>query len=171
MKICKKCNQVLPISSFGNDCSRKDGKYPYCRHCASTRQKELREKLKNENPELLKKQGQLRYMKQLINVFIGEPEKHWAIKRSRNKKCYQNNQRKRIYESREKRLEFPERQRAYMQIRNAVRRGDIIKPEVCSICGRIARIQAHHDDYNKPLDVKWVCASCHKLIDKRRMHL
>lgn len=31
----------------------------------------------------------------------------------------------------------------------------------CEDCGRTADIQAHHDDYSKPLGIRWLCRSCH----------
>jgi ribosomal protein S27AE len=31
--------------------------------------------------------------------------------------------------------------------------------KVCSKCG--AKAQAHHDDYKKPLDVRWLCPKHH----------
>lgn len=49
----------------------------------------------------------------------------------------------------------------------AVRTGKITRPNVCEAagCNRTGtRLQAHHDDYDKPLEVRWYCGSCHRLI-------
>ena len=48
----------------------------------------------------------------------------------------------------------------------AVKNGRIKKPSVCSCCGKEGRIEGHHKDYSKPLDVTWLLSVCH-----RRLHL
>jgi hypothetical protein len=55
----------------------------------------------------------------------------------------------------------PEATFAHRQLRNAVRRGELARPTSCESCGGTGRVHAHHDDYDKPLDVVWLCAVCH----------
>jgi hypothetical protein len=43
----------------------------------------------------------------------------------------------------------------------ALRTGVIKKPEACEECSAIGKVEAHHTDYLKPLDVIWVCKGCH----------
>ena len=54
----------------------------------------------------------------------------------------------------------PEKVRAHRLVARAVRRGELIRPATCSKCGDGGRIHAHHDDYSKPLDVRWLCHGC-----------
>lgn len=56
-----------------------------------------------------------------------------------------------------------ERERANVRSRANVaqRRGSIV-PHACMQCGAFPA-EKHHDDYAKPLDVKWLCAGCHRL--------
>lgn len=51
---------------------------------------------------------------------------------------------------------------AYGIVQRAVKAGIIIPPSSCSICNRKCVIHAHHQNYLKPLDIIWICASCHK---------
>ena len=48
-------------------------------------------------------------------------------------------------------------------VRAAVKSGRLIRPDSCSGCGRRVEVHAHHDDYSKPLDVRWLCRRCHAL--------
>ncbi len=47
----------------------------------------------------------------------------------------------------------------------AVKTGKVKKDSSCSYCGEIKKLEAHHNDYNKPLDVIWVCRGCHNNIE------
>ena len=39
--------------------------------------------------------------------------------------------------------------------------GRMVKPENCEDCGFILPLEGHHDDYMRPLDVRWLCRICH----------
>lgn len=54
----------------------------------------------------------------------------------------------------------PKKRQCHIAVGNALRDGYLLKMP-CSICGS-KRSHAHHPDYNKPLDVIWLCASHHK---------
>jgi hypothetical protein len=56
---------------------------------------------------------------------------------------------------------------ARYMLRSAVREGHIIKPKICSSCGKEKLLHGHHKDYSKPLEVIWVCAMCHAEIHRR----
>lgn len=50
-------------------------------------------------------------------------------------------------------------QRIRANVRHAVKRGDLVR-QPCEACGSAA-VEAHHDDYSKPLAVRWLCRLCH----------
>ncbi len=55
---------------------------------------------------------------------------------------------------------------AHHALRNALRRGEIEKPSACWYCGSTDRVQGHHADYSRPLDVVWLCDKCHKRVHR-----
>lgn len=61
------------------------------------------------------------------------------------------------------RQEHPDRVSASLKLRNAVSKGEIVKPKLCQDCKLEKRLCGHHEDYLKPLKVVWLCNSCHKL--------
>jgi len=63
--------------------------------------------------------------------------------------------------------------RAQNVVENAVKKGIVI-PQPCEVCGEYAKfkdgrrsVQAHHDDYSKPLDVRWLCQKHHHKWHKK----
>ena len=48
------------------------------------------------------------------------------------------------------------------EARRALRRARIVHVHVCEQCGADhGDIHGHHDDYAKPLELRWLCRSCH----------
>lgn len=59
------------------------------------------------------------------------------------------------------RLQNLRKYEAHLLVQQALNRGDLAKTG-CEICGTTeGRIDAHHDDYSKPLDVRWLCRRHH----------
>jgi len=57
------------------------------------------------------------------------------------------------------RIEQPKRRDAQVAVGNAIRNGKL-KRQPCFVCGGSA--EAHHPDYDRPLDVTWLCSTHHK---------
>lgn len=63
---------------------------------------------------------------------------------------------------------------AQNKLEKAIQYGRVSRPKTCQHCGiepppfrdGRASIQAHHPDYAKPLDVRWLCQKCHHLEHK-----
>jgi hypothetical protein len=76
------------------------------------------------------------------------------------------------------------RKNARAAVMAALAGGVLLRPTECSRCGEketervgaftaagepaINRIEAHHDDYSKPLEVQWLCSRCHVHADRAR---
>ena len=62
------------------------------------------------------------------------------------------------------RQEHPDGVKAHHIVREAIRKGELKKPTNCQTCnkGNDFRLEGHHDDYSKPLEVLWLCRSCHR---------
>lgn len=64
---------------------------------------------------------------------------------------------------------YPERERARNAVSRAIRQG-LLNPAACVLEGGdcSGKIEAHHDDYSRPLDVVWVCRGHHRILDRQR---
>jgi hypothetical protein len=61
----------------------------------------------------------------------------------------------------EYRSKYPNKYKAKTMVNNAIRDKKLFK-EPCEVCGAVTSVHAHHDDYSKPLNVRWLCAAHHK---------
>ncbi len=61
---------------------------------------------------------------------------------------------------------FPEKIKARIQLRSALARGDIRKSP-CKICSN-PKVEGHHNDYTKPLNIRWLCILHHKQFHAMR---
>ncbi len=55
---------------------------------------------------------------------------------------------------------------AHGAVSAALKRGELVK-KPCEHCGSEYRVEGHHPDYDKPLDVIWLCKSCHEQEHRR----
>lgn len=47
-------------------------------------------------------------------------------------------------------------------VNKAIKQGKLTRPKQCFLCERNnLKINAHHNDYDKPLEVEWLCNRCH----------
>ena len=135
-KKCFKCGAEKPLTSFYKHTRMADGHVNKCKEC---NKRDVREN----------RLAKLGYYREY------------------DKMRWQNDQRRRQvqYErTRQWNEEHPEKYRAHYAVTNAVRDGRL-KKEPCEVCGA-AFTHGHHDDYTKPLDVRWLCPSHH-----RQLHL
>lgn len=146
-KQCFKCGEVKPLSDFYKHSQMADGHVNKCKEC---NKKDVRENRKNRSDYY--RDYESRRARQPHRV---EARMLYAIttqgKESRRRagQKYQESN--------------PIKRAAQIMVGNAVRDGRLNKPDRCSECGATPKnLHGHHDDYAKPLNVRWLCPMCHK---------
>ena len=59
----------------------------------------------------------------------------------------------------------PEKAKARDAVKHEIRMGRM-KRQPCEVCGN-PKTDAHHDDYSKPLEVRWLCHKHHREVHGR----
>lgn len=141
-KKCKGCNEWVEVEKFNT--YKKNGKVYLqymckdCRHRRDTSQER-----KEKNKEVYHKyRDKYREQQKIYN----STEEAKELNRKRSKKYWDAN---------------PKKNKARKKVRTAIRNGSIKRPDICSRCGKKSKVEAHHKDYDKPLDVEWLCRQCH----------
>ncbi len=145
MKTCFKCGKKKDLSEFYRHKQMADGHLGKCKQCT----KADSTKHRDDNLEKVKAYDRARGM-----------APHRVALRAAYAQTEQGKQRlaagAKAYYKR-----WPAKTKAKNMVNNAVRDGKLFK-EPCSVCGSTDRIHGHHDDYAKPLNVRWLCSAHHK---------
>lgn len=137
---------IKSLEDFYRRPSATDGRSSDCKLCNNARCKARRE-AKMKDPEWV----------------IAERERCRvkAARRRSEGKTVPSEVFKPLYQRRSRRNN-PEKYRAWRIANAAKRRGVLKVPEGCEVCGcPIAKLDMHHEDYTKPLEVVFMCPTCH----------
>jgi hypothetical protein len=147
VKTCFKCEKVKSLSEYYKHPKMADGHLGKCKDCTK-RDTAKRCEVKSHDPSWV------------INEMIRHRKK--SIKyRKDGYKTPSNYPLKKAWL-----LRNPEKKQAYQSVKKALRNGTLHKTP-CIICGE-KNSQAHHDDYSKPLSVKWLCSYHHGEIHHKQ---
>jgi hypothetical protein len=132
-----------------------------CRDC----EQEL--SLSEFHRDAAKRDGLRIYCKRCNRARVGKWEKANRGKRREQVRRYNRRHADKARE-RAARNRDPYKDRARNAVNNALKAGTLRKPESCERCGgnEGARIEGHHPDYERPLEVEWLCSVCHKAEHK-----
>lgn len=165
MKTCIKCNEPKELLLFPRYRNRKE-EWVYTNVCKVCTKIHYKDKHYNEHRnEYLersrkqKKNDHESYLEYLRNYYNENKEKL----REKNKE-YQKNNRDKINERsrRYRKIEVVSmKEKARDKVQKAIRKGTLVRPSTCDDCGQDMFVEAHHEDYSKPLDVQWLCKDCH----------
>ena len=67
---------------------------------------------------------------------------------------------------REHQLRFPKEEKSRRDLTLAIESGMVVRPDRCQFCGASCVPHGHHADYERPLDVCWLCSSCHSMAHR-----
>mgnify|MGYP001283846317 CR=1 FL=1 len=141
MKTCTKCLEVKPLSEYA---LRSEGYYRGpCKACMRAYHRQFQMKLAQVT-------RRKKYRMENSSLFN---EHNSSYRRRHRKECNESLARRR--------KQVPGMMKAHNAVARALAKGSLTK-EPCSVC-RNPRSHAHHEDYNKPLEVVWLCALHHKL--------
>jgi len=62
--------------------------------------------------------------------------------------------------------EHPKARWAHLELASALRRG-IVTKQPCEVCGA-AQVDGHHDNYDMPAVVRWLCRRHHRAVHAKR---
>ncbi len=141
MKTCFKCGQKKPLDEFYRHPRMADGHLNKCKECTK------RDVAENY---IARHEQYVRYDHERSVL----PHRRLAVKRYAAAHPEIINKGHQRY-----RMRYPDKYIAHSKLNNAIRDGRLVR-QPCQVCGS-PKAEAHHTDYFKPLDVKWLCRKHH----------
>ena len=160
-KVCNKCNKEQPIEMFRLFKSRgKMYRRWDCRECVAKYSKKRYENFTEE--DIKRDRDNHRKWREKNRERDNATHKKWKIL---NKEAFELS-RKKTLEKFNKEWRIGIRRSCI----NLIRRGNV-RPDICSMCWRWWHIHAHHPDYNKPLEVIFICSKCHWAVHSWQLEI
>ena len=149
-RLCSVCKKSLPVSDF-YVANKENGRlFTECKECCKARTR------KNRNEKI-------DYYRNYDKIRASDERRVESTKKYRHSKKGLDAHQKRnaVYRSNN-----VEKYNAHKKVTAAINGGKLKRPSTCSVCGCGGKIEGHHEDYSRPLDVTWLCQSCHKLAHR-----
>ena len=145
-KVCFKCNVRKPLTEFYKHKQMADGHLNKCKECNKKDVKENTVKNKDYYLEYDRNRNSLPHRVEARAIYAQTQEGREAARKAKEKWGEEN----------------VIKRAASTIVGNAVRDGRIIKPENCEECNAVpSRLHGHHDNYDYPMIVRWLCSKCH----------
>jgi len=142
-KWCRQCERDVRRADYYRHPRTADGLLAVCKSCHRANVKANREANADRYREYERGRANLPHRLEARAAYLQTPEGR-----------QRSNEAKRRFTAR-----YPFKKKASEMVNNAVRDGKIQR-QPCEKCGN-PKAQAHHDDYSKPLDVRWLCTAHH----------
>jgi hypothetical protein len=149
-KVCTKCKVGKPATTdfFSIKKSTKDGLCSSCKVCEKAYKRAYRSRLEVQAAEKAYKRA------------YEAKTKNKVARKEYNRTYRISNHGMAVHKA--AKSKFPKKYKARYILQNAVACGKLIKPLRCSICYQEQLLEGHHYDYDRPLEVRWLCRHCHK---------
>jgi hypothetical protein len=163
MKTCFKCGTPKLLEEFYKHPAMADGHLGKCKECTKSDARTHRNTNLEKIQEYDRERGKLPHRKEKCREYS---QTHPEVVRPIRQRWAAKNPEKVLAAHQQYTKNHPDRHAARIAVNNAVRDGRITK-RPCEVCGA-AKVEAHHDDYAKPLEVRWLCNPHHKIADAGR---
>ncbi len=164
MKRCYACKTEFDNESFHRDRTKKDGLSNRCKACQALKMKKYftsptGAEAKDRSKEKYSRSEKGRETINAAHRRYRDTEGARDVAREYRKKFYKTPVGVEYLKRKKVRKVSSGRNAVHLRVLHAVKTGRL-KRLPCEVCGK-EPAEGHHDDYSKPLDVRWLCKPHH----------